>query len=426
MSQIRNQPKPSSMQAGPGNANGASCATVVEPGVAIAEELRGHYSPELERRIKQYFHALDDVRRGVCLLNAGAFQEAAIAFSQAAVHGGTMKSLASYLAACHLGQGNPEEAARSFGRQAADEPDNPGPRIRQAHALAESGQRPEAIALLRQAIANHPETAELHFQLGLMLSEEEDYEEAELRFTQAVNLDADHTDALLALAMCMGVRQAPDQAVRYLVRAQARRPFDPTIAFMLSKAAAGLKDEGEAVSVRATIPDETVIDDRAGIDELARVIAADPDFVDAFISIPRGAVDEQVFAVLLRTIEVALERQPEQAELHFHCGQLLERLDRPREAIDATERAVGLSPRFTRALINLGKLYHRTDRAEDAVTRFEQAVAVGGDYADVYYLLGKLYRDRGEIHRARLAFRRALSLNERYEEARQALQSLEA
>jgi tetratricopeptide (TPR) repeat protein len=167
-------------------------------------------------------------------------------------------------------------------------------------------------------------------------------------------------------------------------------------------------------------------DDLRGIEELSRIIEIDPDFVDAFLSIPAGDLDEQVFAMLLRTLEAALERQPEHAELHYHCGRVLQRLGRNEAAIDENEKAVRIDPMFTRALIELGRLYHQTDRRDDATTRLEQAIEAGAEYADVYYLLGNLYRDKGEITLARSAYRRALDINTGYEEARQALAALTA
>jgi tetratricopeptide (TPR) repeat protein len=174
------------------------------------------------------------------------------------------------------------------------------------------------------------------------------------------------------------------------------------------------------------MPDDDGIHDERGIEELSRVIEAEPDFVDAFLAIEDGNVNAQVFTLLLKTLLTALSRQPAQAELHYQCGRVLARLGRHEEAIRENEQAVELKPEFTRALIELGKLYHQTDRDADAATRLEQAIAAGADYADVHYLLGNLYRNQGRVGRARSAYRRALLLNDRYEAAHEALEALPA
>lgn len=382
-------------------------------------------SSALIDRLRRRFEADQFVRRGVCLLNAAKYNEAAEAFAKAEETGSTDESLPAYVAACLLGVERPGRASEHFAQQANDHPDNPTHRIRHALALVESGDVASAMTLLRDAIRDNPESAELHFQLGTLLAANDRYEEAELRFTQAINIDREHAEALVSLGLVCGVRQSPGDAVNHLQKAQALRTFDARIGSLLAEAAKASQRQGYAVRVKATISYDEC-DDRRGIDELSRVIESDPDFVDAFLSIPAGFVDGAVFAMLLETLKAALERQPEHAELHYHCGRVLDRLGRRMDAIGENEKAVALNPNFTKALIELGKLYQATDRAADAATRLEQAIAAGAEYADVYYMLGNLYRVQGQIGRARSAYRRALAINERYEAAHRALAELPA
>ena len=376
------------------------------------------------RRLQGHFQAMNDVRRGVCLLNAGRYGDALVAFSRASIHRADDESLAACLAACYYAAGDANAAVRRLDDNAGSRNIRSATRIRRAIALWSAGRTPEAIDGLRGGIAADPECAEMHFQLGTLLTESNEFEEAELRYAQAHNIDRKHTDALVAHAMCCAIRNAPAEALAYLQQAQKERPDNVRIAVLLAQAAKAAKHQGHAVKVRAAMPASTGRDDHHGIDRLSRIIEDDPDFVSAFLSIPKQEVDPQVYRVLLSTISVALERQPVHAELHYHCGRVLEKLGRDDEAIDANERAVGIDPKMTRALIELGKLYGKTDRKADATTRLERAVAAGAEYADVYYLLGNLYRDQGQVGRARTAYRKALTINSRYLDARQALEAL--
>lgn len=382
-------------------------------------------SAVLVERLTRRFEADQFVRRGVCLFNAAKYDEAIGLFARADALGATEKSLAAFAAACHLGKDRPGAAGEIFAKQSQNDPDCATHRIRRALALAEAGDVASAITLLRDAVRDNPESAELHFQLGSLLAGQDRYEEAELRFTQAINIDREHAEALVSLGLCRGVRQSPGEAVQHLQKAQALRPHDARIALLLAEAAKASQQQGHAVRIKAAVPADEC-DDRRGIDELSRVIETDPDFVDAFLSIPAGMVDAAVFAMLLETLQAALERQPEHAELHYHCGRVLDRLGRRGDAIGENEKAVALNPNFTKALIELGKLYQATDRAADAATRLEQAIAAGAEYADVYYMLGNLYRVQGQIGRARSAYRKALAINERYEAAHRALAELPA
>lgn len=392
------------------------------PNDAVMDQSRTR--AELIGRIGAYYRAAQDLRRGICLLNADQPDEAVKAFSRAVESGCDFRSLPSYVAACLLAQGNPGAAAAEFEKAADATPGSAAIGIRRALALWAAGRCEPALQCLRDGIQADPECAELHFQLGTLVALLERYDEAELRFTQAISLDRDHTEALVSLAMCCGVRNAPTEAVEYLRRAQARRRHDARIGLLLAQAAKVAHQRGQRFDLRAAMPAQEPWADRRGIAELSRVIEREPDFVDAFLSISVGEVDEEVFAMLLATLELALERQPEHAELRYHCGRVLGRLGRHEAAIEQNEQAVRIDPKSTRALIELGKLYSDTDRSADATARLEQAVAAGADYADVHFLLGNLYRAEGQLQRARSAYRRALSIDQRFEPAQKALEEL--
>lgn len=379
---------------------------------------------ELTNQLRSHFTAQRDVRRAVCLLNAGEYERAAETFARAQRAGYLDDSLPSYLAACRAALGQSDEAADSWENAPTEIELTITATIRRALALWQANRRESAIECLRRCIESNTESAELHFQLGTLLSRIDDSDEAELRFTQAVSIDADHSRAAVSLALCCAARHAPHEALKHLQRAQTQRPHDPRIGLLLAQAAKATRQSGRVPCVRATMPGSEPHVAHREIQELARIIEHEPDFVDALLSIPISEVDGDVYTLLLATLDLALERQPEHAELHFHCGQVLERLGRQDEAIHANERAIELDPRFIRALIQLGKLYRKTARTNDATRRIEQAIAAGAEYADVHFLLGNLYRDQGETIRARRAYHRALTINERFKPARDALGAL--
>ncbi len=366
----------------------------------------------------------DATRRGLCMLNARRFDDAIASFNDARGLGASEEQLRTLLGAACLGNGDYATAATEFTVASDDEVSPQINAIRAAHALWSADRPDEAVITLRRAIKRNPEHAELHFQLGTFLASCDQLEEAELRLTQALSIDRNHVDAHVSLALTCGVRLDPKQAVNLLRHAQSLRPNDARIASLLTHAVRAATQQGHAVSVRATVEGSSrVLPDR-WIEQIAAIVERDPDFVDAFLSLPPGSVNTRVYENLLRTLEQALQHSPEHAELHYHCGRVLDRLDRPLEAIEQNEQAIELNPNCVRAFIELGKLYQQTNRKADATSRLEQAVRAGADYADVHFLLGNLYRDQGQVLKAKEAYRSALALNKRYEKAKHALSAL--
>ncbi len=381
-------------------------------------------SQRLVELLRTHYEALRDVRRGICMLNGGQYEEAQAAFSSAAAQGCADRSLPAFLAACLIGRGQPRDATQYFADMVAHDETDTQAQIRLALALWAGGSQDEAILSLREAIRCDRENATLHYQLGTLLTVRDRIEEAELRFTQAITIQRDYADAYVSLAMCCGVRRAPIEAVKYLRYAQSIRPYDAHIGLLLTQSARAVEQQGYTLAVHAQMPDEDHLADEVGIKQLSHIIEQEPDFINAFLSIPLDQIDTNIFSMLLGTIQIALERQPEHAELHYHCSQVLKRLGREHEAIDEAERAVVLDQSDTKALISLANLYHATNRNDDATSRLEQAIALGADYADVHVLLGHLYRDGGHLDRAKSAYERALAINDNLVEAQQALTSL--
>lgn len=391
---------------------------------STSKESDGGVHAQLAELIVRKCRTDDATRRGLCLLNARRFDEAIAAFNEALGMGADDDRLHTLLAAASTGNGDCSAAAAHFSAAGEAHSDRGVNTIRAAYALWAADRADEAVATLRRAIKSNPEDAELHFQLGTFLGSSDQIEEAELRLTQALSIDRTHVDAHVSLALTCGMRGDTKRAVNLLRHAQSLRCDDARIATLLTHAVRAANQQGHAVSVCAAVQSESrTLPDR-WIEKLAAIVEFDPDFIDAFLSLPSDRLNGHVYENLLRALERALEHMPRHAELHYHCGRVLDRLGRPHEAIAQNERAIDLDPTSVRAFIELGKLYQRTDRKADATSRLEQAVRAGADYADVHFLLGNLYRDQGLLLKAKSAYRNALVINKRYERARQALSAL--
>jgi tetratricopeptide (TPR) repeat protein len=197
------------------------------------------------------------------------------------------------------------------------------------------------------------------------------------------------------------------------------------VALQLNLLAQSLLAAGCKVTVEWR-PAANVRHDLQDIERLGEAILREPEFVEAFLSLPETEVDGEVFSVLSAVLERALRKHPEYADLHYHCGAVHRRLGHTQAALRHAERAVELNANYVNALILLADLYGRTDRWKAGVERLEQAIRAGANYPDVHYLMGRLFQSGGEIDRARQAYRRALELNGDYPAAKEALAALAA
>lgn len=373
----------------------------------------------------RYYLALAHYRLAISKFEARCFPEATQHFRAAAWANPTGADYARFLAACYVQTGQLEPAARELQAMLARRPDDAGVRIRLALVLHRQGSPTQAQALLREGLRLTPMNAELHYQLGVMLAAEDNLPEAERLFERTIAIEPTHAGAYERLAQCCALLSRFERALSYLQRAHRYAPANPRIALQLNLLAQSLIATGQSVSVDWQ-PAGTAPPDADSIERLSEAILREPDFVEAFLSLPETEVDTEIFSTLAAVLEQALRTRPEYADLHYHCGAIYRRLGRHDEALQHAERAVALNGRYINALILLADLYARTDRWADGVERLEQAIRAGADYPDVHCLMGRLFQSGGELDRARQEYQRALELNENYAAAREALVALAA
>lgn len=376
--------------------------------------------------LSRYYLGRAHYLRAVELFRQRRFDQAAAHFQTSARVNPSGQGLGGFLTACFVGSGRYDLAVAELEKMIKARPDDTDTRVRLALAQYKKGDMLAATATLRDGLSRQPTHPELNYQLGVLMAAEDQLAEAERYFDRALAADSKHVRALERLSQCYGVNGRYQRALDYIQRAQHLDPTDSRIAMQLNLLARALNEQGQPTEIDWRQYQDGTCGDLRTLDRLGELVIREPDFVEAFLSLPTTEMDEEVFSMLALVLERTLDAYPEYADLHYHCGEVYRRLHRQDKAITHAERAVELNPRYINALLLLARLYSQTDRQQDGVLRLEQAITAGADYPDVYYLLGQLAQECGQNDRARDAYRRALALKDDYQAARKALTDLPA
>ncbi|MEX0270317.1 tetratricopeptide repeat protein [Leptolyngbyaceae cyanobacterium UHCC 1019] len=95
---------------------------------------------------------------------------------------------------------------------------------------------------------------------------------------------------------------------------------------------------------------------------------------------------------------------------YYFIGCVLERLERPNQAIAAYQQALSLNPNLVDAYNNLGNLFALQDKLDQAETLYQQAIALYPNFFGTYLNLGNLYLDQGQLSDAITTYQKALQL----------------
>ncbi len=108
----------------------------------------------------------------------------------------------------------------------------------------------------------------------------------------------------------------------------------------------------------------------------------------------------------------------QEASVWFERGLALENSGAPESEVRAAyEKAIGLDPLSTGALVNLGTLFFNARQFAKAEKCYKRAVEVDPAYALAHFNLGNLYDERGDASKALHHYHEALRLNPSYPDA---------
>jgi superkiller protein 3 len=288
-----------------------------------------------------------------------------------------------------------------------------------------SGQSDQAITLLEGLAKKHPNSFDVVFNLGTILASQNHLSPAVLYLTKAVQLRPEDVEAHWKLGLAKGLMGHTLEAVRHLEIAHTIQPDNHWLLCHLTLGVQQATLQGiEAFPQIVHSSEGKTLGSEKELTALADLIAKEPEFVTAFLDLPKSDVDQSIFSALLTILVRSLEKYPEYADLHYHCSCVLDRLGQKERAICESKRALEINPRYVNALIHLAKVYASTHQNQEAIDRLSKAIELGANFADVHYLLGNLYRKQGCLEHARQHYRKALKLNERYYAAKEAMGEL--
>lgn len=273
-----------------------------------------------------------------------------------------------------------------------DEQGGPRPSAETARAMLALGKTDEALALIERASARYPDSAELHALRADVLDQLGFQRAAEAELLAATRLDPDSAYYWERLAEIQLGLACPLSAVASLERARSNGSESPSLPLLQARAARSAGSGADFARAHQHY--------RWAIEQ--RLAQPEPD------SAP------------LHTAGLApgsLPKNPTACELLVEAASLYAAPDAPSPApaqleasLEWSERAAGIDPQFVCAHFVRGLLLERAQRPEEALASYRRAVEVDGHHLGATTNLALLCHRLGRFTEAALLFERALAL----------------
>jgi Flp pilus assembly protein TadD len=283
-----------------------------------------------------------------------------------------------------------------------------------------------AIASLRAAIAQRPDDAQLHFQLGYALSRLDQYPAAAAEYRRALAIDPALAPAHVNLGLVLmdsdpvsaadSFRRAaalqPGQArPRYLIGQALERSGRFTEAVMDFEAAALLAPQDAPINaafawslLRANRFAEAERQFRKAI-----ALRTMPDDLDRGLAL--ALLRQENYAAAAQALSGYLSFQPNDRQARLDLAAALQGADRIDEALAELDRADLGVPPSVESLSLRGAIFAKQKKWKESVAVFEKAVAASPNSARLYAALGHARMETRDFPGAERELLRSLELD---------------
>ncbi len=287
--------------------------------------------------------------------------------------------------------------------------------------LARSRLYPQAIAAYERVLREHPDLAEILYDLALSYlrngqpnksvqtlarigSEQHDAayfallgagygemgepERSLAAWRRALEMAPDNEEYIYDLGITLLAANEAPEALRLLEQASQRNPENPKLLYALGVASYlnGREAEAERLLGKAVQLGPEAAEFHASLGDLYKAAAQHEK--------AQGSYEE------------AIRLDPAVASYHVKAGRNLVQLRQTQEAQAAFKTVLTLDPKNAEAHYELGKMSATLGEHEQTVTEFERAVALDSTLKEAYYQLAMAYRRLKNTTKAREALQR--------------------
>lgn len=238
----------------------------------------------------------------------------------------------------------------------------------------------DRVVAMRPSVTSN-RNAVWHYNQGVILENQDHFQEAIAKYRQAIEIDPDYWGALQNLGLLLRQQGEADEALQIMRRAVALRPeqVDSLLPYADLLRSTGYLDEAlETFQQIATHSNEAAA--HLGIGQVYERMGSDDEAAMAF--------------------EQAIVLEPESARPHILLGHLMVRNGDMQRAETHVMTAVRLDPLDADAHNALGVLHSALDRLDDAAAAFARSAQLRPTHATAYHNLSRVQLLQGDLDQA--------------------------
>ncbi|WP_088888797.1 glycosyltransferase [Leptolyngbya ohadii] len=246
-----------------------------------------------------------------------------------------------------------------------------------------------------QTSRSHPETAAAYKLLGDDWLNQQQWQQAQTAYEQALKLEPDSAEIYVSLGTVAVHQQHWAAAAQCYEKAVT---LDPTLAIAFWNLSLAHKQLGNS---------------EAMLNAYFQALTLQPDWATAeeHERLGNHFLQQQQWVAAIACYDRAVAQDDRLADAHLKRGIALQKQGDPAAAVSSYQQAIALNPQAWLAYHSLGDALLAQKQESEAVVAYRQSIALNPDYSWSYNNLGDAYRNLQAWDRAIEAYQQAIALN---------------
>jgi len=247
------------------------------------------------------------------------------------------------------------------------------------------------MVLARKTLEQNPRSPSAYINIGGLLLDQGETQNAMTEFNEALELDPDIELAHYNLGLAYEDLGDYTRAV-----AEYRRAID------LNAEALAAYQRLSALFLNLGMVDETIATCR-------RALAINPRQVEPLVRLGNAYLRKGMLDQAILQFEEAVKLNPRIVEAYVNAGVAYMRKGMPDQAISQYKAALAIDPGFAQARANLGNAYMANGLVDEAIAEYTSALRIDPEFAAVHINLSRAYNAKGMLDEAIAECEKALA-----------------
>lgn len=276
-----------------------------------------------------------------------------------------------------------------------------------------------------------------HYNQGVILENQNHFEQAIVKYNQAIELDPNYWAALQNLGLLLRQQSKDEQALKIMKHTVTVRPNYADSLLPLGDLLRSTGRLNEALEIFRQVANNSnraaaqlgigQVYERMGMPHEAvaafeKAITLEPELAKAYILLGHLTIREGDLQSAEAHIEKAMLLDPLDADVHNAIGVLNAALNKLDKAITAFVRAIQLKPRQANIYHNLSRVLLLNGQLDQAQLNLEMAIKINPKLSLVHFTQGQIFARRNMWQEAVTEFHIVLGRQPEFNPARQAYQ----